>query len=736
MLAWELVRTAQETEGYTVRLEALTKEVEEAMQAEVEPLLARAFSALDEGQGAQAELRARQVLQLWPENKGARTVLARLDAGRRTAEAGELWERLGQAEGCEERLDLLEKLLVRDGQNHERILELVEVEKNRKKEQAVQVRLDRLPTLVAEGAWPEVFDTVWWLRGQEKGESRFRQACSLSPYLSVLCDNRRLDKVSERGTRQLWLDFVKAAATVRAGRPEGCLEILEGGRHYFERYDQFREVYQPALAAEREKAREEIEALLLAASREETTLSQAHHFLNTIRRAAALFPAEESAGFLTAIEARIAELTPTPSEDELIRQYRYAARAGNPEKAARCRSHISDQAALDEFDVELAREFAIERSPVQLAWSDTLQVDLTSEPPLFWAGSSDRHIFFREADDAIVILHLERMTATRFSSPHFKDLYILDCIPPDDVFLLKDMKTHLTWWRAELSEEKSAFTACFDMREFSEVADDCAIAFFLSSERSTDYYALIRDIKDTRPAKVVRKRVGISASPISDSIKIGNLTEIVMRRLSWHPDKFIIGGKDHLKVCAKNLTSDYRVDMHPDDIWSIDFANRHLYYFDRAILKRTDLEFGETERFLESRCCFFFSENHRKLSLCPANSTLMVGVGPRCALYEFIGNRISAPFAVGRVVGTKPARKWYTHDYCLESRTLTLRDITADTFTILEWEDAVMPPENEEEDPDWHLKLHKQIYLGFKGGDQSEEPCEDAAAGEDTAPAV
>jgi len=194
-----------------------------------------------------------------------------------------------------------------------------------------------------------------------------------------------------------------------------------------------------------------------------------------------------------------------------------------------------------------------------------------------------------------------------------------------------------------------------------------------------------------------------------------------MMRLSCHPDKFIIGAEDELKVCAKNLTSDYKVDVTPADIWSIDLANGHFYYFDQAILKRTDLEFENTVRYLQSRCCFFFEEHHQKLSLCPATNTLMVGFGPKAALYDYVDNRISHPFSWGRVIGAKPARSWYIYDYCKETQTLTLRDVTEALPTLMVWEDAETPPlRGEGEKPDWAEKLHNQVYFGFKATEPDE----------------
>lgn len=713
VLAREILRAAEETEGYAAGLEGLKREVEVALHAQAEPLLARAFSALESAELSEAELLARQVLKLCPSNEGAREIVARIESGREAAEAASLWERLAQEKRCEERLELLEKLSGRDRENRERIAGLVADERSRQKNELAQARLGQLRTLVKENAWPEAFAVVWWLHGQGDLGDACREACSMSPFLSVLHENRRLARVSEKSARQLWLDLVKAMTSVDSGQPAGCLEILEGVKHYFEKYQAFRDVYERVLSGEREKAREEIRGLLLAASREDASLNEARHFLSAIRRAIVHIPAEEGAEFCRLMEARIAELTPPEPLEELIEAYQYYSRSGMPEKAALFRNCISDQAVLDRFDAELAEDFAIERSPVKLEFSDTLQVDLQSLPPLIWMRSSDRHIVLREAEDAIVVIHLEKMTATRYASPHFKGLDLADCIPPDDTFLFEDPEDGVPRWRAELGEEKSAFTACIDVREFSEGEDDCPVFVFLSSERATDYYAVILDGNEVAPGRVVRTRLG-NRSPVSDSIQIGNNAKMWMKRLSWHPDKFIIGTEDETDVCARNLTADYKVEIDPRDIWEIDLANRHLYHFDRALLKRSDLAWENIEKFENSQCCFYFQQ-HQKLGICPATNTLMVSLGSMAALYDFVNNTISSPFSRGRVICTRPASKWYVYDYCKETRTLTLRDVTGELAKLLEWEEAATPLHGrDKEDPEWQVKLHRQVLFGLE----------------------
>ena len=230
LLAVKLLKAAEETDGYAGSLKTLNQEVESASHAKAEPLLERAFSALDCADIAEAELLARQVLQFCPNNQRAREIVARIDSEKQAVEVAALWQRFAQAQRSEGRLELLEQLSGRDRENKKRIMDLIAAEKSRQKKESAQARLERLRTLAEEAAWPEAFDVVWWLQGQTDQDDDCREACSISPYLSVLYENRRLRRLSERSARQVWLDFVKAMTSVRSGHPGGCLKILKSTR--------------------------------------------------------------------------------------------------------------------------------------------------------------------------------------------------------------------------------------------------------------------------------------------------------------------------------------------------------------------------------------------------------------------------------------------------------------------------------------------------------------------------
>ncbi|GFO60113.1 hypothetical protein GMST_24380 [Geomonas silvestris] len=729
-LALKLLQTAEETEGFAGGLEGLKQEVEAALQVQVAPLLDAACAALQGADLAGAEALAREVLHLFPGNPRAREVVAAISADREAAEIALLWERLAQTAGCEARLELLEKLLARDRANEVPLAALVAQERGKQKKAWAQTRLERLRVLVVEGCWPEAFDIVWWLNEQAELREDCREACSLSPYLAFLLGNRRLERLPDKSARQAWLDLVAALGSCQAGEPAGCLDILERVRHYFEKYREFQEVYDAALVWEQGRAREEIEGILAAAGREGTTLGQVQAFSNTARKAMLHLPLEERAEIGRKLEARIAELTPTHSDEDVFEAYRYFVRSGVHDRADLVRNMLPGRDEdFKRCAAEVAADLAIERTPLRLEFSGTLPPDLFGEAPLQWIGSTDRHIVWQDGEDALVVLDVNKRQAGRFVSPHLKGVYLLDALPADDTFLFSSTEDPLHKWRAVLNDEECVFTACVDIREFSQTGDDVPVSVYFSSERASDYYVVIWDAKETQPGRVVRRKIGNKCQAVN--LQVGSRLRPEVLRISSYPDKFIIGCDDIMKFCFKNLTSDYSLDMPPRDVWEIDAANGHFYYFDRAILKRANIaDYENRITYSNSSCCFFFAENHRKLGLSPETGTLMVRLRQKAALYHYGENRISQSFALGRLVGTKPARSWYVYDYQKESQTLTVRDIGRELADLLEWEEAQTPVNGKEkENPNWSEELHRQIYFGYTAEEDEPSAAEGEPAG-------
>lgn len=726
-LALKLLQTAEETEGFAGGLEGLKQEVEAALQGQVAPLLDAAYAALQGADLLGAEALAREVLHLFPGNPRAREVVAAISADREAAETAILWERLAQSEGCAARLELLEKLLARDRANEAQVAALIAQERGKQKRALAQSRLERLRTLVAGACWPEAFDIAWWLNEQAELQEYCREACSLSPYLALLLGNRRLQRLPEKNARQAWLNLVSALGSYQAGQPAGCLDLLERVKHYFEKYREFQEGYDAALAWEQRRAREEIEGILAAAGREDTTLGQAQVLSSAARKAMLHLPLEERAEIGRKLEARIAELTPTHTDEQIFEAYDYFVRSGVHDRASLVREMLpGHDEVFDRYDAEIAADLAIERTPLRLEFSDTLPPDLFSEAPLEWIGSTDRHIVWRDGEDAVVVFDVNKRQVGRFVSPHLKGVYLFDALPTDDTFLFSSMDDPLHKWRAVLNEEKCVFTACIDIREFFANGEDMPMSVYFSSERASDYYVVIWDAKETQPGRVVRRKIGNKCQAVS--VQVGSKLRPEALRISSYPDKFIIGSEDIMKFCVKNLTSDYSLDMPPRDVWEIDAANGHFYYFDRAILKRADIvDYGNRITYSKSSCCFFFAPHHCKLALSPETSTLMVRLRQKAALYHYGENRISQPFAISRMVGTKPARSWYVYDYQKESQTLTVRDIGRELADVLDWEEAQTPSIGKDnENPNWSEVLHRQIYFGY----QAEEDEPPAAEGE------
>lgn len=711
--AYNLLGMADQMEGYVTGAARLRKDIEASMQAEAEPVLQRALAAWDRGEVTVADSLAREALEHYPLHRKARKIVAQIGSSRLTHEIAELWEKFALAVKREEKNDLLGRLLDRDKDNKERIKELMAEEKESQKKELVDRRVDDLRRLADEANWKECYAILHWLSGQEGCCEQYREACSISAYFSVLYRNRRLRMLPARASEELWLDFVKAKSSLQSGRQKGCFEIMEGIKQYFEAYPEFSEDYLMLLRIEQERAREEIPRLLLKIEAEACSVSQANRVFACIRKTMAVLPAEERSEFGRMMEARLALLKPDHTEDVLLEAYLDALLSGNAPRAALLREDFSDKTPLEKIDAEIADLFRIESQPVTLTLSDDLPVDLSSEPPLIWSSSTDRHIVFIEELGSIVIVNLEQMTATRFTSANFKCLLMCDAIPDKDTFLFRELEQALdTVWRAELSSGRSAFTAVFGLQEkFSLKEGDFIAGIYLSSEKATDYYVNVINKEASTPGKMMKQRLG-NKNGGGESIRIDNQPRLHSWRASSQPDRFIIGAEDETLMCNRSLKSEVGVTMTPE-IWAVDEACGHIYYFYSCMLKRVDFQFENYEEFPQS-CCSFFMRKHVKLGLCPAEDTVMVGLRGKSAFYNYRSNKISNPFRRGRVICTTPARKWYCFDYCKNSLELTLRDITSEIGALLEWEEAKW------EDSDQADELHKQVYFGYQATEEEE----------------
>ena len=106
---------------------------------------------------------------------------------------------------------------------------------------------------------------------------------------------------------------------------------------------------------------------------------------------------------------------------------------------------------------------------------------------------------------------------------------------------------------------------------------------------------------------------------------------------------------------------------------------------------------------------------------------VLVGLGERCAFYNYSNNKISSPFSIGSVICTRPAKKYYCFDYQKESLELTLRDITPEIGDLLEWEEVAVALGERASSDEQAETLYRQIYFGYQPtGQEEEEKCDEA----------
>lgn len=714
--AYHLLKEAGAKKGFAADHAPLKKEVEAAMLAEAQPWLQKAEEALCRDHLAQAESLSHEALARYPALQRAGEILAMVNARRESEELGALWGRFERSEHGAPRLELLETLLERDAEQKEKIAQLMAAEEAVIKKELVESRLQALRKEVQEERWRECYHIIDWLSRQTDHAEAYREACDLSPYFTVLYLNRRLQKVAGKTAKEAWLRFVQARSALQAGEREGCLEMMEGIREYFEQYPEFAEDYRFLLTCEQESARSEITDLLQQVEGDEWGAVRLSTVFNRIRKKMAILPEEERSAYGRIMQDRLALLRPKPDEEAVANAYNVALLFGNLETASQLRKMIDDPSRAEQVEKDIAGLMKLEASPVTLAFSDDIPVDLTSQPPLSYRGSTDRHIFLVDDEGALIMVDLQAMSATRFSPSCLRGAYLTDALPAKGIFLFRAYEKSNYLARAELSSSRGAITSIFDAARAFRLEEGTTITdIYLSSERGTDYYLNTRDKEGSAPATMGRQRLG-SRNGMADAVQIKNDPRLYSWRLSSDPDKFIIGATDETRVCARNLTLDFSIGMTPE-IWEVDEANGHIYYFYSHMLKRVDFGFNDIKEFPDSSACFFFRECHKVLGVCPATNTVQVALGQRAAMYDFGANNLSAPFTAGAVVSTRPARKWYCVDYKKDALKLTLRDVTHELGSLLEWKKVPISTTKEWSDEECN-EAHGQLYFGYKSEDK------------------
>ncbi|MBJ6750049.1 hypothetical protein [Geomonas anaerohicana] len=704
--AYYLLKLADEKEGFVTTHTTLRKEIEATMLEEAAPYLQQAEVAFARTDLSEAQFLLQQALSLYPNFKKARELAGQVEARRTEAEVERLWERLGSSEKCTERLDLLTQLLERDKERGEHIRDLMARERSRQKQGAVERRLDTLRALAAQERWEECYDNLLWLSRQGE-EADYQRACAISAWFSVLCHNKGLRKLADEDAMEQWLRFIRLKRQVQQGQVEGCWEIVQDLRQYFQNYPLFEELYDTLLELESAKARQETEQLfsLLAEldqweDRREA-LATARKLYAQIQKPLALLPAAERAMYKEDAKRTIHLLEPETECEWGPADYRDALILGSSQKAAQLREKFAANTwvaeYLDQFDNEVAQMFAIDAEAIPMIVAPDLVVDLSSDFTPWHLDriySSDRHVLLREDEETIVVLDMWRTSATRYRSPNFKDLAVMDCLPDKDVFLFVNSEMNNTVWRATLSETASRFTAVFNINE-NFVYQEGAVfkGIYMSSSKDNSYYAIIREGDRFRAVKQ-------SIDLVSSTVRTceGPCEDLDAFRLSYQPDRFLAVTESHTYVLESNLEPPRGCSRigssHGLNFLGIDMGRSQIYAMGDGIVNVLNTKLRAVKQYLNAETVAHMTVTVLA-GICPEKDIALLNVNGGSLFYNMKTNKFSQKFSGGRVLYTDTPSRWYYTEIDTTSHAVKVKDITDELETLLEWQ-VFLPPGGDE----------------------------------------
>ncbi|WP_129126538.1 hypothetical protein [Geomonas oryzae] len=708
--AYGLLERAEEKEGFAANLDRLKNEIREAMHAEAQTWLQKAQEALRRDDVAQAESMGLQALSRFPALQQAREIVAEVRTRREAEELTSLWDKLEKSERGQSRLDLLETLLERDREHQEKIKTLLVTEKATVKEEWCFSQLQRLREETVRKRWEKCYAIIDSLSHQNDHVDSYREACALSPHFSVLYNNRRLRKVTPKTAKEAWLRLIQARTALQSGQREGCLELMDGVKEYFEHCPDFAEEYRKLLGAEQESSRREIADLLRQVAGDDVDEVRIGTAFNRIRKKMTVLPEKERVEYKKIMQDRLAQLVTEPDDEEVGNAYHCALLLGKAEDAAQLRKMIRDADRLEQIEKEVSEPMQMEVSPLTLAFSDDMPVDLTSKPALRCLGATYRHILLGDEEGDLIMVDLHDMTATKFACILGR-LYLADALPAQGIFLFRIQGENF-FARAELSSGKGAVKAVFEgSTGFLLPSDSVINDIYLSSDRATDYYLNIAQEDGTAPAVMGRLRLR-SRNGMADTVRINNEPRLYSWRLSSNPEKFIIGTTDQTRICARNLTLDIAMGFTPE-IWEVDEVNGHIYYYFGTTLRKADFHLDDCDEFPHSDAFMFFYGYHRMLGLCPATSTAHLALRERAALYDYSANKLSTVFPADAIISTRPAKNWYCYHYDKDAGELKLRDVTEEVFKILDW--RTVPIKNGQKwSNEQYREAYEMMYFGYK----------------------
>ena len=710
--ALRLLQLAEVKESQAADDADLMNAIECALQKEVEPDLDRALEAFRHQQFGEAANLARQVLLSFPGCRRARQLLAEIESRGAREKVALLWQRFEGAESPEEKCEILTRLLERDTQRKVEIRCLIEKEKAILKRALADERLRELRESVEQQAWPECFRLLRWFLEGGKPEN-IKEAVGLSPYFAVLYQNRKIARLSSQSAEELWLAYLRASQSVRSGLTVGVLESMEELRPFFGDYPQFKEEYGALCASEQQAARGKSDELWRLIRAEHCSREQAEQAFELLRKTVRILPCQERTRHLTLMEEQLERFRPPRSQEGLLEEFRCALFAGNGARAGKLRERITDREALDAIDEEIGASFKIEVEPVGVEVRQHLCLDLFREaPPIRCVGTTSSQVIFAEGDDAIIVLDLKKMRATRYRSRNFKGLILTDVLPGGGEYLFWDAEGNTRMWRACLSESEGAFTASVDVMQKLGLVDGDLEGIFMSGANDVDYVCNIKGKKGERPPRVIKYNIA-GKSGVVQRYEVAGAEEFKLYRFSSVPDRFLVFTGRDIRLINKNLST---ITGNPSESqpFAVDLENRELYLVFGSRLYLFDAELKLKKEYRKAIGSAFFEEA-RVAGICPETEMALLYLDQtRGLLYNLETNEFSNTFCTDNIICTLPPSSWHYFEYSRDSNGFGIKDVTRELPALLHWRELFAEDEEPEAWAETMAKLDDEKFFAFQ----------------------
>ena len=711
--ALRLLQLAEAKEAQGAEAAELRKAVECALQKEVEPDLDRALEAFRHQRFGEAGNLARQVLINFPGCRRARELVAEIESLGAREKIALLWQQLEHAGSPEEKCEILTRLLERDTQRKEEIRGLMENEKASLKRALADERLRELRESLERQAWPECFRLLRWFLDQGGEPENIKEAVGLSPYFSVLYQNRKIARLSSQSAEEMWLAYLRATLSLRSGVTAGVLESLEELRPFFGDYPQFKEGYRALRDSEQQAARRKTDELWGLICAAHCTREQSEQAFEVLRKTVRILPFQERTRHLTLVEEQLERFRPPRSQEGLLAEFRCALVAGNSAKVQKLHDRITDREALDAIEQEIGASFRMEAEPVGVEVSDHLCIDLFKEvPPVKCVGTTGSQVIFSEGDDAIIVLDLKQMGATRYRSRNFKGLILADVLPGSGEYLFWDAEGNTRMWRARLSESEGVFTAVFDVTEKLGLVDGDLEDIFMSGTNDVHYVCNIKGKKGERPPRVVKYNIADNGSVVQ-RYEVAGAEEFALYRFSSIPDRFLVFTGRDVRLLNKKLSA-ITGNSSESQPFAVDLENKEIYLVFGSRLYLLDAELRLKKEYRKAIGSAFFEEA-QVAGVCPETEMALLYLDQtRGLLFNLVTNEFSDTFCTDNIVCTLPPSSWHYFEYSRDSNGFVIKDVTRELPTLLQWRELFTEGEEPEAWDETMSKLYEENFFAFQ----------------------